>query len=295
MAAHATTEAVKARLRPILTLARERNVFVNFDMEQHDYCRITRRIFEEIFCEDAYRDWPHVGIVVQAYLRRSENDLHTLHDWAKRRGTPVWVRLVKGAYWDYETIIAAQRGHPVPVFARKAETDANFERLAAFLVDHWQTLRPAIATHNVRSAAHAQALADVRGLPPRTLEYQVLYGMGDPIGRALAAQGRTGARLRTVRRTAARHGLSGAPPARKHVERLVHPPRLHHWRGWGSGAVAGAAGGLRPINDLTPRPPLLQAGRGGDCHQLVSGRARSKSRPCPRHPLCLLAGEGDGG
>ena len=189
MAAEATCEAVKDRLRPILTLARAQGVFVNFDMEQHDFCPTTQRIFEEIFSEPAFLDWPDVGIVAQAYLRRSLADLHKLRDWAERRGTPVWVRLVKGAYWDYETIIAAQRGHPVPVYQHKAETDANFEACAAFLVENWQTLRPAIASHNVRSAARTQALAQAHGLPPRTVEYQVLFGMGEPIGRALAAQG----------------------------------------------------------------------------------------------------------
>ena len=45
--------------------------------------------------------------------------------WAERRGTPVWVRLVKGAYWDYETVMAAQQGWPMPVFTHKWETDAS--------------------------------------------------------------------------------------------------------------------------------------------------------------------------
>lgn len=189
MAADATCRIVKERLRPILTLAREQGAFVNFDMEQHDFCSLTQRIFQEILGEDAYQDWSDVGIVAQSYLRRTEEDIRRLADWAARRGTPVWVRLVKGAYWDYETIVAAQHGHPVPVFQHKAGTDANFERCTALLLEHWRALRPAIATHNVRSAAYAQATAAHLGLAPRTVEYQVLYGMGGPIGRALAAEG----------------------------------------------------------------------------------------------------------
>ncbi|MBV9468954.1 MAG: proline dehydrogenase family protein, partial [Abitibacteriaceae bacterium] len=189
MAAQSTATAVKARLWPILTLARERGVFVNFDMEQYDFRDITHRIFEEILCEDEFRDWADVGIVVQAYLRDAFQDAERLLNWTKQRGTPVWVRLVKGAYWDYETIMAAERGYPVPVFAHKAKTDANYERLTEFLLTNWKTLRPAIATHNVRSAAHAQAVAKALELPPRAVEYQVLFGMGEPIGRALAGQG----------------------------------------------------------------------------------------------------------
>ena len=49
---------------------------------------------------------------------RTEGDLDALYSWVERRGTPVWVRLVKGAYWDYETVVAAQHGWPVPVFTR---------------------------------------------------------------------------------------------------------------------------------------------------------------------------------
>jgi len=189
MAADATVEAVKARLRPILTLAREKSVFINIDMEQYRFRGITRRIFQEILCEEPFNDWADVGIVVQAYLRDAEQEVEGLLNWARRRGTPIWVRLVKGAYWDYETIVAAQRNYPVPVFEHKWETDANYELLTALLLRNWQTIRPAIATHNVRSAAHAQAVAVELGLPLGAVEYQVLYGMGEPLGRALAGQG----------------------------------------------------------------------------------------------------------
>ena len=190
MAADATCEASKERLRPILRLARENGVFVNFDMEQHDFCTITQRIFREIFVEPEFRDWADVGIVSQAYLRRALADLEALRDWVRDvRKTPVWIRLVKGAYWDYETILSAQRGHPVPVYSEKTHTDANYEACADFLIQNWETLRPAIASHNARSVARAQAIAAAHGLPPRAVEYQVLFGMGESMGRALATQG----------------------------------------------------------------------------------------------------------
>ena len=189
MAADATVKAVKERLYPILSAAKKNGLFVNFDMEQHDFCTVTNRIFREIFTEPEFADWADVGIVVQAYLKRAENDLVELRDWVVARGVPVHVRLVKGAYWDFETIIAAQRHHPVPVWEKKPLTDACFERCTEFLLDNWQYLRPAIASHNVRSSSKAQALAEAKGVPPRTIEYQVLFGMGEPIGRALAAQG----------------------------------------------------------------------------------------------------------
>jgi RHH-type proline utilization regulon transcriptional repressor/proline dehydrogenase/delta 1-pyrroline-5-carboxylate dehydrogenase len=101
----------------------------------------------------------------------------------------VWVRLIKGAYWDYETVVAAQQGWPVPVFIEKRDTDANYERLTRFLLENHRVLRPAFGSHNIRSLAHAIAAAEVLGLPPRGYEIQMLYGMADPVKEALVSLG----------------------------------------------------------------------------------------------------------
>jgi len=186
--AHSATQ-VKKRLRPILRLAKDVGAFVTVDMEQYHYKDLTLQIYKEILEEEEFRAWPHTGIVLQAYLRETEQDLHDLLAWVKTRGTSVGVRLVRGAYWDYETVVAQQRHWPVPVFTRKWETDINFERLATLLSEHYQFLRPAIATHNIRSIAYALATARSLGLPERALEFQMLYGMGDAIKAALIQLG----------------------------------------------------------------------------------------------------------
>src|SRR5207248_8408862 len=105
---------------------------------------LTLRIFRDVLEEEEFRAWPDVGIAIQAYLRDAEEDLEQLAAWAERRGTSVWVRLVKGAYWDYETIVAHEQGWPVPVFSVKSETDANYEACTEFLVRHHHLLRPAL-------------------------------------------------------------------------------------------------------------------------------------------------------
>lgn len=184
-----TSAAVRARLRPILRAAQRHGVFVNVDMEQHSFKDVTLRIFEEILDEDEFRAWPDVGIAIQAYLRSCADDLRRLADWSRRRGTPVWVRLIKGAYWDYETVISAQEGWPLPVFRAKWQTDANYERMTLFLLENHELLRPAFGSHNIRSLAHAMAAAQVLGLPPGSYEIQMLYGMADPIKDALVRLG----------------------------------------------------------------------------------------------------------
>jgi RHH-type proline utilization regulon transcriptional repressor/proline dehydrogenase/delta 1-pyrroline-5-carboxylate dehydrogenase len=185
-----TSRVVRRRLRPILSAAKRTGAFVNFDMEQYAFKSTTLQIFREILEEPEYRDWPHVGIAIQAYLTDTEQDLRDLLAWAKARGTPVWIRLVKGAYWDYETVIAAQNDWPVPVWTEKWQSDACFERCSRLLLENHEWLRPAFGSHNVRSIAAALALADELGVPPGAYEFQMLYGMGDEFKDVLVGLGR---------------------------------------------------------------------------------------------------------
>jgi RHH-type proline utilization regulon transcriptional repressor/proline dehydrogenase/delta 1-pyrroline-5-carboxylate dehydrogenase len=180
-----TVDAVLRRLRPILRCARQSGAFVNLDMEQSSFKDLTIQIFKAVLMEDEFRDWADVGIAIQAYLCSTLKDLKSLAEWATGRGTPVWVRLVKGAYWDFETVIAAQNGWAIPVFTDKAATDVNFESSAAFLIEQRHLLRPAIASHNIRSIAAAIAHAEQVGARPAEIEFQMLYGMADPIKAAL--------------------------------------------------------------------------------------------------------------
>jgi RHH-type transcriptional regulator, proline utilization regulon repressor / proline dehydrogenase / delta 1-pyrroline-5-carboxylate dehydrogenase len=187
--AETTSARVAARLRPILRTARALGAHVHVDMEQYTSKDLTLDLFRAVLMEDEFRDWRDVGIVVQAYLPDADADLAALADWAVRRGTSVVVRLVKGAYWDYEVLRARQRGWPVPVYRRKYESDAAYERGTEFLMANHRWLRPALASHNVRSLAHAIAAAEAFGVPPEGFEAQVLHGMGTPIQRAVAGRG----------------------------------------------------------------------------------------------------------
>ncbi len=183
-----TTKKVKARLRKILRKARELDVFVNIDMEHYHFKDLTHQIFEEIACDDEFRDWPHLGIVVQAYLLDAADDLKKLKNWVEKRGTPIWVRLVKGAYWDQETITAAYRGWPCPVFMEKWQTDENFEAQTRYLFENHQWLHPAIASHNLRSLSHAMAVAEQLNVPSHAWEIQMLHGMAGEIQSLLTEQ-----------------------------------------------------------------------------------------------------------
>lgn len=184
-----TAETVKSRLRPLLRAARSHDAYVHVDMEQYAYKDLTLEIFKQIMMEDEFRDFQDVGIVIQTYLPDAGDDLKGLRDWAKKRGTPVCVRLVKGAYWDFETIFARYRGWPVPVYQQKWQSDQNYETQTAFLMQNYQYLRPALASHNMRSLAHGLAWAKELKVPDRAYEIQMLYGMGGEVAELLTERG----------------------------------------------------------------------------------------------------------
>jgi RHH-type transcriptional regulator, proline utilization regulon repressor / proline dehydrogenase / delta 1-pyrroline-5-carboxylate dehydrogenase len=185
----AALEQVSARLRPILRHAQRLNAFVNFDMESHLLKSITLRLFKSIFAEPEFAASPPCGLALQAYLKDSEQDLSDIIAWARQQDHRLTVRLVKGAYWDYETTVAQQRRWPVPVFSHKAQTDANFERLTCLLLESADTVDAAFGTHNVRSIAYVLACAEQLHVNPRAFEFQMLYGMAEPLCTALLQLG----------------------------------------------------------------------------------------------------------
>ena len=184
-----TANAVKERLRPILREAQASGAYVHVDMEQYSFKDLTLQIFQETLLEDEFREFADVGIVIQAYLHDAEQDLRNLLAWVKKRKTPVWVRLVKGAYWDFETISSASHNWPVPVFQEKWESDANYEKLSRLLLENYQLLRPAFGSHNLRSLSHAVAWAEALEVPQGAYEIQMLYGMAGEQAQVFVEQG----------------------------------------------------------------------------------------------------------
>lgn len=184
-----TKAALKDRLRPVLKKGMEKNVFINLDMEQYSVKHLTLEVFKELLMEPDFRAYRHFGCVIQAYLRDSLEDIKDLTAFARERGTSFSIRLVKGAYWDYETIEAEQRRWPIPVYTSKQESDANYEACAEYLLQNFPLISPAFASHNVRTISAAIVAAEKYKVPTNGFEIQMLYGMADPIKRALVEMG----------------------------------------------------------------------------------------------------------
>lgn len=184
-----TKKWAKERLRPLLRQAMQDGTHIHIDMEHYAFKDLTLELCREIFMEDQFRDYPHFGIVLQAYLKECERDAADMIEWTKKRGVPIWVRLVKGAYWDTETVLAKQRHWPCPVWEQKWQSDACYERVTRLLLQNHRNIHTAFGSHNVRSLAHAMALKRLWEIPGTAFELQMLYGMGDPIKRAAVEMG----------------------------------------------------------------------------------------------------------
>jgi proline dehydrogenase len=150
----------------IVAQAAQFGTFVRLDMESSAYTDATIQLVTEL-----HRRHSNVGVVIQAYLFRSEADIRELN----ARGVPV--RLCKGAYNEPPTV----------AFPQKADTDANFIRLMQLLLDagHY----PAIATHDERMIAATREYAARRGVAPDQFEFQMLYGIRRDLQHQLVRDG----------------------------------------------------------------------------------------------------------
>jgi RHH-type proline utilization regulon transcriptional repressor/proline dehydrogenase/delta 1-pyrroline-5-carboxylate dehydrogenase len=182
-------ENAKNNLRPLFRKAKEINAAITFDMEHYYIKDLTIALFKSMLEEEEFADGPFAGIALQTYLMDAREDLHELINWAKGNRRRISIRLVKGAYWDYEIAVNRQRDWSVPVYLNKEETDLAFEELTSLLLKNTSHISPAIASHNMRSISHAIACAESLGLSMESYEIQMLYGMAEPIRSAVKEMG----------------------------------------------------------------------------------------------------------
>ncbi|MFP4398074.1 MAG: proline dehydrogenase family protein, partial [Desulfonatronovibrio sp.] len=177
--------AICQRLKPVALKAREMGAHLCIDMEQYKFKDITLEVYKRLRSDPDLRDFDQLAIVLQAYLQDTDKDLEELVSWSRKEALPIAVRLVKGAYWDYETVIAKQNGWEIPVYTIKAETDAAFERQSRKILENSDICYYACGSHNIRSIAAVMETARELGVPEKRYEYQVLFGMAEPVRKGL--------------------------------------------------------------------------------------------------------------
>ncbi len=155
-------------VRAIVARAKQHGSFVRIDMEQSDYTERTLHLFKERLHPE-FGD--AVGVVLQSYLRRTEQDLERMI----ALGAPV--RLCKGAYQEPATV----------AFPDKRDVDASYVRCMERLM--LKGSYPGLATHDARIIEHAKAFARDKGIPSSRFEFQMLYGVRRDLQLALKRQG----------------------------------------------------------------------------------------------------------
>lgn len=184
-----SVDVLTERLTVIARKAMALGATLHVDAEDHANNPIIYAVYKRVFGSAEFKNMPYPGIVVQAYDRNSPQLMNDLLDFARRRGAPIAIRLVKGAYWDFEQVMSSQNGWANPLYSVKESSDANYERLTRVAIDNHALCLPAFASHNVRSLCHACRYAESKGLSVRDFELQMLYGMADPIARAFQKRG----------------------------------------------------------------------------------------------------------
>jgi RHH-type proline utilization regulon transcriptional repressor/proline dehydrogenase/delta 1-pyrroline-5-carboxylate dehydrogenase len=170
-------------LERVATLCRA-GVDLTIDAEEAERLALHLDLFSEL--AGRFPQWGGLGLALQAYRPGVFEALETVIDLARRRGTRLKVRLVKGAYWDAEIKRAQELGvDGYPVFTDKRDTDQAFVAAAGLLLEHASLVFPQFATHNPVTAACVLALAESR---PGAFEFQRLHGMGTALDAALAKQ-----------------------------------------------------------------------------------------------------------
>lgn len=153
-------------MRVILDRAQTLGNFVRIDMEGSAYTQPTLDVFNLL-----YQHHKNVGVVIQAYLYRSEDDVALLNRMGAR------IRLCKGAYNE----------PPEVAYPKKADTDANYRKLAECLLTNGNY--PAIATHDETIVTHVKEYTRTSGISSDRFEFQMLYGIRPQLQAQLLAEG----------------------------------------------------------------------------------------------------------
>ncbi|GMX62445.1 proline dehydrogenase [Paenibacillus elgii] len=159
-------ELCMGNMRKILDRAREYGNFVRIDMEDYAHCQVSLDIYSEL-----RQTYDNVGIVIQAYLFRTEQDIKDLNELRAN------LRLVKGAYKE----------SPKVAFPEKKDVDENYKKIIKMhLLNGNYT---AVASHDENMITFTKQLVKEHGIPNDRFEFQMLYGICEELQNRLVAEG----------------------------------------------------------------------------------------------------------
>ncbi|MFC2087527.1 bifunctional proline dehydrogenase/L-glutamate gamma-semialdehyde dehydrogenase, partial [Bacteroidota bacterium] len=185
-----TYQKIGPRLKKILLEAKENHVFINIDAEHYHYRDVIFRVYKKLMLEtEELKDYDQTGVVIQAYLKDAYSHFEEILDFAKKRGNTVHVRLVKGAYWDAETIEADAHGYVAPEFLNKEETDLFFRVILMKIMENYPHLQANIASHNFNDHVFSEILRNAKYENHPGIEHQCLHMTYEALSAGMAQLG----------------------------------------------------------------------------------------------------------
>lgn len=159
-------------------------ITITVDAEEYfRWCKLTEDAVMELLLSPDFCELENIGIALQTYRKDAMHSAMRIVDTAKKRGHPIRVRLVKGAYWKSEHEEAKKRDRVFPLFSKKENTDRMFELVLEYFKTHSKYVHVSVASHNAKSLGYAIDLMDENFM----FDIEILNGMGESIHRALMA------------------------------------------------------------------------------------------------------------
>lgn len=158
-------------------MAAEIDVPLFVDAEEADKLEFSFKIFEKILQEEILKNWQGFGVVIQSYQKRAFAAIDSLYNLAKSNQRKIYVRLVKGAYWDSEIKLDQVNGvEDFALFTRKEHTDISYMACVKKLAIYTDCIFPCFATHNIHTINFVKEV-----MQQQKYEYQCLFGMGEDV------------------------------------------------------------------------------------------------------------------
>lgn len=237
-----TYDLIAPRLKEILLEAKKHDVFINVDAEHYSHRDTVLAIYAKVLKEtEELKEFQQTGIVLQAYLRDASVHLDDILELAKARGLVMPIRLVKGAYWDAETIEAEAHSDNAPQFLNKEETDIHFRQIIERILINPE-LQLVLASHNFSDHCFSEALREIKYPNSPGIEHQCLHmtyealsvSLGQmgwairnyvPIGSLLVGMAYL---VRRIMENSSQVGVLTIMRSHKKVKNLIHPRDVHH-------------------------------------------------------------------
>ena len=173
-------------------MAKDANMGISIDAEEANRLELSLEVIRKVLSHPELAGWDGFGIVVQAYGKSAPHVLEWLYELAKDLDRKIAIRLVKGAYWDYEIKQAQLDGlADFPVYASKAATDVSYLCCARKLLRMTDRIYPQFAGHNAHTVASILEFADTS----QEFEFQRIHGMGEALHGLIKERRKTKCRI----------------------------------------------------------------------------------------------------